>query len=163
MTAYPPPRPSPPPRPRERTTGLWAAGTFLVLTLACLALLLLAVSGGRLPDLGAAEVSWTPPPDAGGETPLASAPRPPDGIRLAPGTAVQNVNTGPVNLRRSPGFQNKPANDVIVAVPAGQLGVVLAGPQESDGLLWWQVRFGSNDGWMAERSSRGVLLLDAAP
>ena len=159
MSAYPPATPPAPPQ-RDRTK-LWAALVFLLLTVACLAAVAIAFSGGRLPDLGRADVSWTPPPDLdavpAGPAPAAS------GQRFAVGDAVLNVNPGPVNLRQSPGFQNKPADDVITAVPAGQSGVIAGGPIEVDGLVWWQVRFGERAGWMAERSSSGVTLLDRAP
>jgi hypothetical protein len=78
------------------------------------------------------------------------------------GDAVLNINPGPVNLRQSPGFQNKPANDVIAAVPSGQIVMIEGGPVEADGLVWWPVRLGERSGWMAERSSSGVTLLDRA-
>lgn len=164
MTAYSPEQ-SPTPRPRRSgdRSGLWAVVTFSLLTVACLALLVVAVSGGRLPDLGQADVSWTPAPELSAEAPLASPSRAPDAGRFAPGDAVQNVNAGPVNLRQSPGFQNKPASDVIMAVPAGAVGSLTGGPEVADGLVWWRVRFGEREGWIAERSSRGVALLDAAP
>jgi hypothetical protein len=48
-------------------------------------------------------------------------------------------------------------------VPAKQVVVVEGGPVEADGLVWWQVRLGERIGWMAERSSSGVTLLDRAP
>lgn len=159
MSAYTPATP-PSPRPRDRTK-LWAVLVFSLLTVACVATVAIAFSGGRLPDLGGAEVSWTPPPDQG--TTLSSAAPSTPGQRFAVGDAVLNVNPGPVNLRQSPGYQNKPANDVLTAVPAGQAGVVTGGPEEADGLVWWQVRFGERAGWMAERSSSGVTLLDRAP
>jgi hypothetical protein len=159
MSVYPPATP-PPTRPRDRT-GLWAALVFLLLTVACLAAVAIAFSGGRLPDLGGAEVSWTPPPDQP-TIPASSSPSV-SGERFAVGEAVLNVNLGPVNLRQSPGFQNKPAADVITAVPAKQVVVVEGGPVEADGLVWWQVRLGERIGWMAERSSSGVTLLDRAP
>jgi hypothetical protein len=140
---------------------------FLLLTMACLAAVAIVVSGGRLPDLGGAEVSWTPPPDVvSAPASSGSAPGSPVGNaepRFNPGDAVRIVSAGPVNLRQSPGFQNKPANDVVAAVPANQSGVVVAGPQEADGLVWWRVRFGEREGWMAERSNSGVTLLDRAP
>jgi hypothetical protein len=158
MSIYPPATP-PPPRQRDRT-GLWAALVFLLLTVACLAAVAIAFSGGRLPDLGGAEVSWTPPPDQ--PTTPASASPSVGGQRFAVGDAVQNVNPGPVNLRQSPGFQNKPATDIIAAVPAEQVVEIAGGPVEADGLVWWQVRLGERTGWMAERSSSGVTLLDWA-
>lgn len=161
MTNYPSYQP-PAPQRRSRS-GLWAVLTFAALSLACLALLVVSVSGGRLPDLSGAEVSWTPPADVG-TTALTSSPQPAtDAGRFVAGDVVQNVNPGPVNLRQSPGYQNKPANDVIMAVPAGAVGAVLAGPEQVDGLVWWKVRFDEREGWMAERSSRGVALLDRAP
>ena len=160
MSVYPPSTP-PTPQPRDRTK-LWAALAFLLLSISCLAAVALAFSGGQLPDLGRAENSWTPPPDQAATVPD-SAPAASAGQRFAVGDAVQNVNPGPVNLRQSPGFQNKPASDVITAVPAGQIIVIAGGPEEADGLVWWQVRFGERAGWMAERSSSGVTLLDRAP
>lgn len=161
MSLYTPAKPPTPQQPRDRTK-LWAAVIFLLLTVACLAAVVVAVSGGRLPDLGQADVSWTPA--AGPLNAPAAVPAPAgDDTRFAVGSAVQNINAGPVNLRLSPGFQNKPASDVIMAVPAGAVGTVVDGPQEVDGLTWWRVRFGEREGWMAERSSRGVVLLDRAP
>lgn len=148
----------PTPRPQRDRTKLWAALVSLLLTMACLAAVAIAFSGGRLPDLGRAEVSWTPSPDQ----PAALA-SPAAGIGFAPGEDVRNASAGPVNLRQSPGFQNKPAGDVIAAVPAGQVVAIVGGPAEVDSLVWWQVRFGEREGWMAERSSSGVTLLDRAP
>jgi hypothetical protein len=158
MSVYPPA--TPPPTHKSNRTGLWAALVFLLLTVACLVAVAIAFSGGRLPDLGRAEVSWTPSPDQP-TTPAGTLPSA-FGQRFAVGDAVLNVNAGPVNLRQSPGFQNKPAADVITAVPAGQIVVIAGGPVEADGLVWWQVRLGERTGWMAERSSSGVTLLDRA-
>ncbi|HNS02804.1 MAG TPA: hypothetical protein PKM78_10540 [Anaerolineae bacterium] len=154
MTTYPS---STPPR-RSGHSGLWAAITFVLLLTACLAGLALVMSGGRLPELGDA-ASWTPPPE-GSSAAAVEAPAPAGGATFAPGDAVRNANAGPVNLRQSAGYQNKPAGDVIAVVPAGQVGEITGGPQEADGLIWWQVRFDGLLGWMAERSSQGVTLLD---
>ncbi|MBE2233475.1 MAG: hypothetical protein IAE85_08280 [Anaerolinea sp.] len=154
MTIYPS---STPPRSSGHS-GLWAAMTFFLLIIACLAGLALVMSGGRLPALGN-EASWTPPP-AGAPAAVASVAAPAGSGAFALGEAVRNANAGPVNLRRSAGYQNKPAGDVIAAVPAGQMGEISGGPQEADGLVWWRVRFGDLEGWMAERSSQGVTLLD---
>lgn len=155
MTYYPP---ATPPQPRRSTrAGLWAAVTFFLLLIACLASVALVMSGGRLPELGDA-ASWTPPPDQ--PAAQANPPEMASAARFAPGDAVRNANAGPVNLRQSPGFQNKPAGDVLAVVQAGQIGEIAGGPQEADGLVWWLVRFGAQEGWMAERSSQGVTLLD---
>ncbi len=156
MTYYPP---STPPEPRRSSrAGLWTALTFFLLLIACLLAVAVLMSGGRLPDLGN-ETSWTPPADQ----PAAQAGQPPAAgaaAGFALGDRVRNANAGPVNLRQSPGFQNKPASDVLAVVPAGQLGEITGGPQEADGLVWWRVRFAALEGWMAERSSQGVTLLD---
>lgn len=155
MTAYP----SKPPQQSRDRTALWAMLAFGMLSLACLAVVALAMSGGRLPDIGQ-EPSWTPPAaQAGLPVPAPEAPS----SGLAAGMAVLNASAGPVNLRRSPGFQNKPSDDVLVAVPAGSVGAIVDGPQQADGLSWWRVRFGEREGWMAERSSSGVTLLARAP
>lgn len=156
--------PSAPQPPRNRFV-LWMLLAFLVLLIACLAITVLAISGGRLPDLGRADVTWTPSPEqptAAIEAPISPAPAGADG-RFQPGDMVLNVNAGPVNLRQSPGFQNKPDSDIIMAVPARLEGEIVGGPEAADGLIWWQVRFGQRAGWMAERSSSGVTLLDRAP
>ena len=97
--------------------------------------------------------TWTPAPTA---TPLptptpTSAPAsalPPDlptpepgNWTFQPGDAARNVNNGPVNMRRTPGYRNKPANDRITQVPANQQVTILSGPQKADGLIWWFVEW----------------------
>jgi hypothetical protein len=152
------PQPSTPPeRRKSNRAGLWAALTFFLLTAACLASVAVVMSGGRLPELGDT-ASWTPPPDQ--QEALAAPPAAAGGAGFTTGDAVRNASVGPVNLRQSPGFQNKPAGDVLAVVPAGQAGEISGGPQEADGLVWWRVRFAGAEGWMAERSSQGVTLLD---
>jgi hypothetical protein len=68
-----------------------------------------------------------------------------------------------VNLRQTPGFQSKPAEDVIAVLRAGELATVLEGPEQADGLRWWRVRSNQVEGWMAERSNSGKVLLGPAP
>ncbi len=151
---------TPPQRPGGSSrTGLWAAATFFLLTIACLAAAILVMSGGRLPALSDAG-AWTPGP----EQPAAAASQPAAAstASFALGERVRNANAGPVNLRRSAGYRNKPADDVLAVVPSGQVGEIAGGPQEADGLVWWLVRFDGQQGWMAERSSQGVILLDRA-
>ncbi|MCS6843143.1 MAG: hypothetical protein NZ528_02285 [Caldilineales bacterium] len=167
MTYYPP---TYPPRPTRRRghTGLWAALTFFTLSAACLLALLIVATGGQLPDFGNGP-SWTPPataaPSAGqpGAVVQETVAPPPALGAFGPGDPVQNVSGGPVNLRRTPGFRSKPADDVLTTVRPGQTGVALEGPVEADGLRWWRVRFPVGEGWMAERSSSGKVLLDRAP
>lgn len=79
---------------------------------------------------------------------------------------MKATTTGIVNLRRTPGFKEKPANDVQYEIPAGSEVTVLGGPQTVDGLTWWQVRFTSQfsnrfDGWLAATKASGEPLLTA--
>ncbi|MEZ4767036.1 MAG: hypothetical protein R2844_01245 [Caldilineales bacterium] len=112
------------------------------------------VTGGNLDEFRAGP-SWTPAPQVGTSAP---ADRPADQA-FANGDRVAVAYAGSVNLRRTPGFQNKPENDTLRTVSEGALGTVTGGPVDVDGLRWWQVRFGVDEGWMAERSSQGRVLL----
>jgi murein DD-endopeptidase MepM/ murein hydrolase activator NlpD len=93
-------------------------------------------------------------------------PRPipePQAIQIGDTVVGQNV----VNLRRTPGWRGKPAGDIVYEVPAGMDFVVLEGPQESDNLTWWQVRFVSQHGnpftgWAAQATASGLPLLAKA-
>lgn len=159
MMTTPPSNIAPPKRRATRDRAwLWAVLAFAALSLCGMAAFVLAVSGGQLPELGQGP-SWTPP--APGAVEPAQADRQP-GAALAAGDLAVNASAGEVRLRRTPGFQNKPADDVITTIPAGAQGEVIDGPQAADGLQWWLVRFSGKEGWMAERSSQGVLLLDRA-
>ena len=130
-------------------------------------------------NIGAApNRSWTPQPTITPTfTPIPTATPTPPAAELPPnlptplpgswtfrpGDAAVVVNNGPVNLRRSPGYKNKPTNDRIALVPAGAHVVILSGPAKIDGLIWWYVDWNDTQGWMAERSSGGKTLLAQAP
>lgn len=166
MAYYPPSPSSPrPPQGRPRSyTGFWAALTFTTLLLCSALVLLMLSTGGQLPQIGNGP-SWTPPAPAAGNAPSsagAGMERSPSRPFL-PGDTVQNASGGRVNLRQSPGFQNKPAGDVILVVQPGDSGTVLEGPVQADGLNWWRIRFVGGEGWMAERSNSGKVLLSLAP
>ncbi len=79
------------------------------------------------------------------------------------GDIAINVNDGPVNLRRTPGYLNKSASDRIALVPAGARVEILAGPATADGLTWWRVRWQDFQGWMAENRTSGGPILKLAP
>jgi len=69
-----------------------------------------------------------------------------------------------VNLRRSPGFKDKPANDIQYEIPAGSEVTILDGPRAVDDLTWWNIRFTSQfgnrfDGWVAATKASGEPLL----
>ena len=143
-------------RASGRRTWLWAALAFLGLSICSLVTVALAVSGGQLPELGNGP-SWTPSAAEGNSQPQGSSSL---AASLTPGDQVVNASSSRVRLRKTPGFQNKPGDDIIATVPSGAVGEVVDGPQEVDGLRWWLVRFSGQNGWMAERTSQGVLLLD---
>ena len=69
-----------------------------------------------------------------------------------------------VNIRRSPGYKNKPGNDRLGVMTKGALATVLAGPEDADGLTWWQIRSklaggDTVEGWAAEKAPSGKTLL----
>jgi SH3-like domain-containing protein len=68
---------------------------------------------------------------------------------------------GCANLRSTPGWRNKPQNDVVAALPAGSRLQVLSGPQQMDGLTWWEVRDAQSEhvGWIAEVTAGGYRAL----
>jgi hypothetical protein len=134
-----------------------------MLLLCSATLLLVLATGGQLPKIGSGP-SWTPPAPTSSNVSSAAPPDAPPSAALpfAPNDVVENASGGRVNLRQSPGFQNKPASDIILVVQAGDSGTVLEGPIEADGLSWWRVRFGDRAGWMAERSNSGKVLLSLA-
>lgn len=74
------------------------------------------------------------------------------------------LTTTVVNLRRTPGTANKPANDILIALPLNSVATVIGGPRTVDNLIWWQLRgtSGGNafDGWAAEVAPTGQVLLE---
>lgn len=139
---------------RADRTWLWALVSFSALALCSLAVLLAALTGGNLDEFRPGP-SWTPGAPAAQVSPASQ----PGDLSLGSGVPVAVVYDGGVNLRRTPGYQNKPAGDSLKTIASGAQGVVVTGPEDVDGLRWWKVRFGGDEGWMAERSSQGRLLL----
>ena len=92
----------------------------------------------------------------------------PDPIPVVP---VQSFKVGDkvrtldvTNLRRTPGYRNKPDTDIVYAIPAQSELVVVDGPNSADGLVWWGVRFTSGQGntfsgWVAGAKASGAPLL----
>lgn len=94
----------------------------------------------------------------GGGSPPTVAP----GGRFKPGDRVMTLAY--VRLRRSPGYVNKPAEDILTDVWLGTEVVILNGPRALDDLIWYEVEARVADGpilrgWMAEESPDGVILL----
>lgn len=89
-------------------------------------------------------------------------PTQPVAARFQRGARVRTTTI--VNARRSAGYLNKAANDVVQEMPAGMVLRLGEGPQTVDGLVWWlgSVDGGGAVGWMAESSPAGEALLEAA-
>jgi hypothetical protein len=80
---------------------------------------------------------------------------------IRPGRSARITNyVQLVNLRRTSGYLNKPNDDIIVIIPSGQIVNVIKGSQRSDDLIWWYVRWGVYEGWMAEYNSRQLKILE---
>ncbi|MCO6452328.1 MAG: hypothetical protein J5I90_16235 [Caldilineales bacterium] len=151
-----------------------AVGILLFGFMLCTAgLVVLPRLADRLNVLPTTGQTWTPPPEIPTPTPPEPTPTPepldePDGGVSAdgnyqPGDRLQNVNDGPVNMRRSPGYIEKPVTDRVALIPAGAILTVVDGPREADGLRWWLVRYEGNEGWMAETRASGPPILAPAP
>jgi hypothetical protein len=74
------------------------------------------------------------------------------------------VFDGPVRVRKTPGFVNKPDDDVLGELPPRATVNLLEGPQARDGLRWWRgggIASNGHDlvGWMAETTDAGIVLL----
>jgi len=71
-----------------------------------------------------------------------------------------NVAQRAVRMRRLPGYVNKnDATDSLHYMEAGDALVVRGGPQIVDGLCWWLVEHQGFQGWAADHSQEGRLLL----
>lgn len=84
------------------------------------------------------------------------------GTRFKPGDRAMTVAF--VRLRRTPGYMNKPGDDVIADIWQGTVAVIISGPKEVDELTWWEVETQEITGkgvrgWMAESAPGGVPLL----
>jgi len=66
-----------------------------------------------------------------------------------------------VNLRRSPGYVNKDdSTDVIIKIPSGGLVEVIKGPQSMDDLQWWYVSWNGYEGWIADHTGKGRIIME---
>ena len=124
-------------------------------------------------NIGAApNRSWTPQPTVTPTfTPVATpgpstAELPPDlptpvpgAWQFKPGDIAVNINSGPVNMRRTPGYKNKSPSDRIALIPANARLTILDGPAKADGLIWWFVAWNGQQGWMAEARASGAPML----
>jgi hypothetical protein len=161
-------------QPSERRSFFWPAFV-LALTLWVLASCggLAAVVGldtFSLADFQSIGPVWTPPPlvtatvaeqpaeqTAGGEGEVA------DSTRFQPGGRAQNITGSRVNIRRDPGHLGKPPEDVVAQLSPGDNVEILGWPRNADNLVWWPIRFGTVEGWVAESTGAGVQILAPLP
>jgi hypothetical protein len=174
MTALPPSVPDPLSERHPVLIGLVLGLLVFASTLCTVGLLALPTVTGLFNIATAPEHSWTPPPPstpAPTDTPTlpsASTPLPyptPTGgpFTFQQGDTAVNVANTAVNLRKTPGYLNKPASDRIGLVPAGDTVTILGGPTEMDGLIWWLVDWQGQVGWMAETRASGGRILAPLP
>ncbi len=95
-----------------------------------------------------------------------SAPAPPPTPAFVTGDLV--VTTDIVRVRRSPGFANKPADDVLGQFEPRFTLNIGDGPRNTDNLIWWRVggitlTSGEIVGWVAQVAADGEVLIDRAP
>jgi hypothetical protein len=111
----------------------------------------------------AAAFSGTPSPPA--ETPLPTAGTPPPNCQ--PGIEVgkiANVVYHAVRMRHSSGhIEKNDATDTKHYLKGGNQVLVVGGPEIKDGLCWWLVTHQEQQGWTADHSQQGRLLLAAGP
>jgi hypothetical protein len=82
---------------------------------------------------------------------------------IAAGKTI-NVVYHSVRMRHSPGYVEKDdAKDSKHYMKTGDKVVVKGGPQIKDGLCWWLVEHNGYQGWTADHSREGSLLLSAGP
>lgn len=111
--------------------------------------------------------AWTPPPVTA--TPAATTPAqqtapPVDGALFSPGDSAVNVATSRVNIRRTPGYLGKGANDIIAQMQPGDTLQITEGPVSADNLQWWRIIYtrpggSAMEGWVAEATASGVTIL----
>ena len=155
-------------RPRLRT-WFWpgfVAGFLLLSAVSCGGL----VVATGLNRIGLTEIQgaagWTPPAVTPTPTPdaVAALPAPVAEGAFIPGDNVRNTTNSRVNIRQTPGHQNKPPDDILAQVEPGAALQIVAGPAPADNLTWWLIRTQSGDGrtvegWVAEATQSGVTIL----
>jgi hypothetical protein len=114
-----------------------------------------------LPPVGASPLPGVTPPTLG------TQPGPVTPIGCQPGIAVgatANVIYPQVRMRWSAGYVGKnDATDSKKYMTTGDQVRVIGGPEMRDGLCWWLIEFGGEQGWTADHSREGRQLLSAGP
>lgn len=117
----------------------------------------------RVQGADAAPIGWMAETTTGGAVLLerTEAPGKPP-VRFKPGDKAMTLAF--VRLRRTPGFMNKPENDVLADIWQGTAVTIVGGPRSVDDLTWWEVDADNITGrqvrgWMAESAPGGIPLL----
>ena len=115
-------------------------------------------------ELAQVDPNWRPPVAA--QQPVtvlqpAATPAPDAGAGFQIGQQVFAQTE--VNVRRTPGTQDKPAGDVFTMLAQGTSVTIASGPEPRDGLTWWRIRMtmadgSTQEGWAAA-SVGGLPLL----
>ena len=71
-----------------------------------------------------------------------------------------------VNVRRTPGYLDKPSNDVCGGVKEGDRVWIAGYSVYKDNICWWKIEIGGNcggEGWIGETRNTGDTLLRSSP
>ena len=81
--------------------------------------------------------------------------------QIAVGSTVQIIGTQGINIRTNPGTENA----VLDVVNPGETFIVIAGPQDANGLRWWQLADTSRNvlGWAADNDGTTDLFQVITP
>ncbi|NTV63795.1 MAG: SH3 domain-containing protein, partial [Oscillochloris sp.] len=90
-----------------------------------------------------------------------STPTPGPTLRVGGQARVVNVGNAFLRARDRPGLDQ--SIHVVARFPAGSSVSILEGPRQIDGINWWRISGNPGDGWSAERTADGTLLLEALP
>jgi murein DD-endopeptidase MepM/ murein hydrolase activator NlpD len=75
------------------------------------------------------------------------------------GKVMYNGYKSPVNVRKTPGYMNKPEDDILIRIVPGDAVEVTDGPVLVQDLKWYLVRYKEYTGWAAESGVNGKRLL----
>ena len=148
----------------------FAIGFVLLAAVSCGgAAALVGLDNFTLSDFQSSDPLWTPPPIPASQSTenvaVAPADANPQPGSLQAGSTARNVASSRVNIRRSPGYLGKGDDDILAQMEPGAAITILEGPQATDDLRWWRIRYdgpaGSAEGWVAESTASGVQILGA--
>jgi len=160
-----------PTEPKPTRSLFWLAfaiGFVLLAAVSCGGVAaLVGLNSFTLADLQSSDPQWTPPPiptaqlvENAASSPANTNPQP---GRLQAGSPARNVASSRVNIRRTPGYLGKGGDDILAQMEPGAIVTILEGPQSTDQLTWWRIRYdspaGPAEGWVAESTASAVQIL----